>query len=106
MCKCRFSPIPGDNSEVSRRDAWHYLRVCSHCEKAWWGIHCKHDGVQTPCPHCTLTTVPVIDTDFDLLVATEDVVKEYFKMGRDERRLNKFMEKLRESFYVERDSCG
>lgn len=38
------------------KDAWHYLRLCKNCNKEYYSLHCKHDGVQKPCPHCS--TIP------------------------------------------------
>jgi len=31
---------------------YHYQRECPDCGNVWYGLHCPHDGVQTPCPNC------------------------------------------------------
>jgi predicted RNA-binding Zn-ribbon protein involved in translation (DUF1610 family) len=46
-CDCELSVDPDDPS-----DDWHYLRACPSCGREWRALHCPHDGVQTPCPHC------------------------------------------------------
>jgi predicted nucleic acid-binding Zn ribbon protein len=39
-------------TKQTKDELWHYLKRCERCGYEWAGIHCKHDGVQTPCPKC------------------------------------------------------
>lgn len=59
MCECEFAPYEDDDDEVS----YHFKRECKSCNRTWWGLHCPHDGVQRPCPHCNVTPTVVPDTD-------------------------------------------
>ena len=51
-CTCKFDADPNDPTEDTPETSWHYRRVCEHCKGPWYGLHCPHDGVQNPCPHC------------------------------------------------------
>jgi hypothetical protein len=48
-CTCEFDRDPDDPPD---EEPWHYRRECVYCSKKWWSLHCPHDGVQKPCPHC------------------------------------------------------
>lgn len=52
MCNCEFEV------DETGEDAWHYRRTCAHCGEAWFGLHCRHDGVQNPCPGCGVVPTP------------------------------------------------
>jgi hypothetical protein len=47
ICECEFDPYDDCDEE-----SFHYRRVCEVCKGDWWGLHCKHDGYQNPCPYC------------------------------------------------------
>lgn len=58
VCACEFDPydlVPGQAPEES----YHYRRECRHCGRVWWGLHCRHDGHQNPCPGCLIHPQPV-----------------------------------------------
>ncbi len=50
-CNCEFDPYEDGDPEES----WHYKRTCENCGRVWWSLHCRHDGVQNPCPSCGFT---------------------------------------------------
>ena len=47
VCTCEF-----DQYDDSDEESWHYKRTCAYCGNEWYGLHCKHDGYQNPCPQC------------------------------------------------------
>lgn len=51
-CACEFDPDPDDPDESTPETAWHFLRTCEFCGEVWYGLHCRHDGYQNPCPQC------------------------------------------------------
>lgn len=51
-CRCEFTTDSKDGD-----DDWHYDRKCLACGGTWRGLHCPHDGFQTPCPHCGVLPV-------------------------------------------------
>ena len=52
MCDCEFDVDPDSDDENTPETARHYKRTCKFCGATWWGLHCPHDGIQNPCPHC------------------------------------------------------
>lgn len=46
-CACEFDFVEPDGEE-----SWHYSRSCDLCGYSWGSLHCRHDGVQNPCPQC------------------------------------------------------
>ena len=58
-CDCEYDVDPDDPNENAPTTAWHYHRACRACGGQWWGVHCPHDGSQTPCPHCGVTPAVV-----------------------------------------------
>lgn len=58
VCVCTFDPYDDGDTEES----WHYKRTCLHCGHSWFGLHCRHDGVQNPCPGCDVRPTPVPET--------------------------------------------
>jgi hypothetical protein len=63
MCDCEFTPDPDDMEDGEK--SWYYLRCCSSCRETWFGLHCRHDGVQNPCPHCGVRPEPEPDPEVD-----------------------------------------
>lgn len=44
---CTFDPYDDSDEE-----SWHYRKTCRVCGEVWYGLHCRHDGVQNLCPKC------------------------------------------------------
>lgn len=49
VCECEFDPSFADEDGG---ESWHYKRSCTRCGMTWAALHCPHDGIQNPCPHC------------------------------------------------------
>lgn len=54
--ECVFEDDPADPDPV---EPWHYRRTCASCGGVWYGLHCKHDGHQNPCPWCGVRPEPM-----------------------------------------------
>lgn len=50
-CNCEFTPYDENDPEYGE-ESWHYRRRCRNCGMTWLSTHCKHDGIQPPCPEC------------------------------------------------------
>jgi hypothetical protein len=66
-CDCEFDPDPSDPEEDTLEKSWHYRRTCPACGGVWFGLHCPHDGVQKPCPHCGVAPAPELSEEGDAL---------------------------------------
>lgn len=57
ICNCEFSEYDDSDDE-----SFHFKRTCEHCNHTWYSLHCRHDGIQNPCPNCGVKPNPVKET--------------------------------------------